>query len=482
MAIAALFVRVADRKGNVAFPEDQRAFVNELLSAGKPAVVAAFGSPYLISRFPQATTWVAQFSTNDVSQCAVARAIFGQVPIGGKLPVTIPETAQRGDGLCTAANPMVLRPSTEMSAQLKPAYQLLDRAIANSAFPGAVLAVGWNGQVAMRAFGRLAQDSKAKKVTEDSIYDVASLTKPIVTTTAIMMLAQQGRVNLDAPVEDYLPDFAEGAKSDPDPKWRARVTLRMLLVLTSGLPAHRDFYKEAKGQPAILARVLAEPLIREPGMQIEYSDVGFILLGEIVTRLTGEPLDSFAKREIFQPLGMDRSMFNPSRRLRPEIAPTEIDNTSRRRLVWGEVHDENAWAMGGIAGHAGLFSTARDVAIFAQTILNGGIYAHKRILSRATIEQFTSKMTLGNSASATGWFVPTEPSTSGRYFSSKSFGHIGFTGTTLWIDPERNLFVILLTNRVHPTRSNDKIRQVRPAVHDAVMESLGLAPVAALAR
>ena len=483
VAIAALFVRVADRKGNVAFPEDQRAFVNELLVAGKPVLIAAFGSPYLISRFPQATTWVAQFSTNDVSQRAVARAIFGQVPISGKLPVSIPETAQRGDGLVVPANPMLLRSAPpEMSAQLKPAYQLLDRAVADGAFPGAVLAVGWNGQLAMRAFGRLAQGTDTKKVTEDSIYDVASLTKPIVTTTSIMMLAQQGRVDLDAPVEDYLPDFAEAAKFDPHPKWRARVTLRMLLVLSSGLPAHRDFYKEAKDRDAILARVLAEPLVREPGTQIEYSDLGFILLGEIVTRLTGEPLDALAKREIFQPLGMDRSMFNPSGRLRPEIAPTEIDNASRRRLVWGEVHDENAWAMGGIAGHAGLFSTARDVATFAQMILNGGIYAHKRILNRATIEQFTSKMTLGNSASATGWFVPTEPSTSGRYFSSKSFGHIGFTGTTLWIDPERNLFVILLTNRVHPTRANDKIRQVRPAVHDAVIESLGLALSESVAR
>ena len=483
VAIVALFVRVTDRKGNVAFPDDQRAFVNELLAAGKPVVVAAFGSPYLISRFPQATTWVAQCSTNDVSQRAVARAIFGQVPIGGKLPVTVPDTAQRGNGLHVDANPMQLRSAApEMFAQLKPAYALLDRAIADGAFPGAVLAVGWNGQVAMRAFGRLAQGSKAKKVTKDSTYDVASLTKPIVTTTAIMMLAQQGRVDLDAPVEDYLPDFAEGAKSDPDPEWRARVTVRMLLVLSSGLPAHRDFYKEAKGRDAILARVLAEPLVREPGTQLEYSDLGFILLGEIVARLTGEPLDAFARREIFQPLGMDHTMFNPSRRLRPEIAPTEIDNASRRRLVWGEVHDENAWAMGGIAGHAGLFSTARDVATFAQMILNGGIYAHKRILSRATIEQFTSKITLGNSASAMGWFVPTEPSTSGRYFSSRSFGHIGFTGTTLWIDPERSLFVILLTNRVHPTRANDKIRQVRPAVHDAVVESLGLALSESVAR
>ncbi|HEY6904533.1 MAG TPA: serine hydrolase, partial [Candidatus Acidoferrales bacterium] len=372
--------------------------------------------------------------------------------------------------------------SPEMSAQLKPAFTLLDRAVADGAFPGAVLAVGWNGQVAMRAFGKLAQDSKAKRVTEHSIYDVASLTKPIVTTTAVMMLAEQGRVDLDAPVEDYLPDFAKAVKSDPDPAWRAQATVRMLLLHNSGLPAHRDFYLEAKGREAILARALAEPLLRAPGKQIEYSDLGFILLGEIIARLTGEPLDVFATREIFQPLGMDRSMFNPASRLRPEIAPTEIDAAYRERLVWGEVHDENAWAMGGIAGHAGLFSTAGDVAIFAQMILNGGIYGHKRILNRATIEQFTSKITLGNSAGATGWDVPTESSSSGRYFSSKSFGHMGFTGTTLWIDPEKNLFVVFLTNRVHPTRANQQIREVRPAVHDAVIESLGLALGESVAR
>lgn len=474
VAIVALFVRVADRKGNVAFPDDQRAFVNELLATGKPAVVAAFGSPYLISRFPQATTWVAQFSTNDVSQRAVARAIFGQVPIGGKLPVTVPDVAQRGDGLCMSANPMVLHPNAEMSAQLKPAYALLDRAVATGAFPGAVLAVGWKGQLSIHPSGRLARGSKARKVAADSIYDVASLTKPIVTSTAAMMLMQQQRLDLDAPVENYIPDFSAAAKSDPDPAWRARVSVRMLLLHNSGLPAHRDFYKEAKGHAAILARVLAEPLVREPGTQIEYSDLGFILLGEIIERLTGESLDAVAAREIFLPLGMDRSMFNPPRRLRPEIAPTEIDSAYRRRLICGEVHDENAWAMGGIVGHAGLFSTAGDVAIFAQMILNGGIYGHRRLLSRAIVEEFTSKVAIGNSAGTTGWDVPSERSSSGRYFSSKSFGHMGFTGTTLWIDPEKDLFVILLTNRVNPTRANQQIRQVRPAVHDAIIEALGM--------
>jgi len=483
VAIAALFVRVADRKGDLGFPDDQRSFVNQLLDAGKPTVVASFGSPYLIEQFPNAKTWLAEFSTNDVSQRAAARAMFGQIAIGGRIPVSVPGTAQRGDGMSVAANPMTLQPApAPMTARLKPAFALLDRAVADGAFPGGVLAVGLNGQLAVHPFGKLENDGEAYDADEDSMYDVASLTKPIVTTTAVMMLVQQGRLDLNRPVETYLPDFAAAAKSDPNPAWRARVTLRMLLLHDSGLSDHRDFYKEAKGHNAVLARVLAEPLVRDPGTQVVYSDLGFILLGEIVERLTGESLDTFAKREIFQTLGMDRSTFNPPRKLREDCAPTEMDSTYRKRLVWGEVHDENASAMGGIAGHAGLFSTAGDIAAFAQMILNGGIYGHERLLAYSTIRQLTAHQTIDGSARTLGWDVPEEPSSSGRYFSSTSFGHTGFTGTSLWIDPERKLFVVLLTNRVNPTRANEKIRQVRPALHDAIFEGLGLASSQATAR
>ena len=307
------------------------------------------------------------------------------------------------------------------------------------------------------------------------MYDVASLTKPIVTTTAAMLLVQQARLDLDRPVENYLPGFAAAAKSDPDPSWRARITPRMLLLHDSGLPDHREYFKDAKGHDRILADVLGEPLVSEPGAKIVYSDLGFILLGEIIERLTGDTLDAFVKDEIFDAIGMDRSMFNPPRKLREDIAPTEKDTTFRKRLVWGEVHDENAWAMGGVAGHAGLFSTAGDVSAFAQMMLNGGIYGHERILARSTIQQFTAHHTIGNSTRTLGWDVPEEGSSSGHYFSPSSFGHLGFTGTSLWIDPERRMFIILLTNRVNPTRANEKIKQVRPAVHDAVMEGLGLA-------
>ena len=529
VAIAALFVRVADRKGNVGFPEDQRAFVNQLLATGKPVAVASFGSPYLIERFPNAKTWLASFSTNGVSQRAAGRALFGQVAISGRIPVTVPGAVRRGDGLHVDANPMTIeRVSASASDRLKPAYLLLDGAVMDGAFPGGVLAVGWDKRLAVRPFGALARGAKAGHVTADTIYDVASLTKAIVTTTAAMMLFKRGSLDLDAPVARYLPEFAAASAGDPDVAWRERVTVRMLLLHDSGLPAHREFFKDVRGMKpgakaqeknaslieglkphastvrlrrkpfaadaarrhsespltslgtadarlaarSILARVMAEPLVREPGTQIEYSDLGFILLGEIIERLTGESLDEFARKNIFAPLGMSSSMFNPPRSLRARIAPTQNDTAWRKRLLRGEVDDENAWAMGGVAGHAGLFSTAGDLAIFAQMLLNGGIYAHRRLLTRATIEQFTTRQNIGDSARALGWDVPVQPSSSAAHFSLASYGHLGFTGTSLWIDPERKAFVILLTNRVHPTRANEKIKQVRPALHDAVMKAL----------
>jgi len=483
VAIAALFVRVADRKGNVGFPEDQRAIVNELLATGQRAVIVAFGSPYLIERFPKAQTWLAAFSTNEVLQRAAARALFGQIEISGKIPVTVPGTATLGDGIRVALNPMTLGPaSTAMRDHLKPAYDLLDQGVRQAAFPGGVLATGWNDHLAIHSFGKLGSNSGDPKVMPSTIYDVASLTKPIVTTTAAMMLNERGELDLDAPIARYLPEFARTLKSSADSAWRSQVTVRMLLLHDSGLTGHRDFYLGAKGKGAMLARVFAEPLVREPGTNIEYSDLGFILLGAIIERLTGTSLDFFANKYIFGPLRMNSSAFNPPRPLRRKIAPTENDTVYRRRLIRGEVHDENASAMGGVAGHAGLFSTAADISAFAQMMLNGGIYAHHRLLSRATIAEFTARQSIGGTDRALGWDVPEKRSSSGSYLSARSFGHTGFTGTSLWIDPERQLFVVLLTNRVNPTRANDTIRQVRPAVHDAILESLGLAAGRAAAR
>jgi CubicO group peptidase (beta-lactamase class C family) len=389
--------------------------------------------------------------------------------------VSVPGVAKLGDGMRVAANSLELETAPDaLSAKLKSAFDLLDRAVKDHAFPGGVLAVGWNGQLVERAFGRLTYDAKSPKVRDATIYDVASLTKPIVTTSAIMMLVAEGRVDLDAPVSRYLPDWTSGANTNQQGNWRNKVTVRELLLHTSGLPAHREFYKSAKGHDAILKRAHAEPLVAGPGTKVEYSDLGFMLLGEIVERLTGETLDEFAREELFAPLGMSHSYFNPPRSLRAQIAPTENDTAFRKRQLQGEVDDANAFAMGGIAGHAGLFSTAQDISVFAQMMLNGGMYAQERIFSRAIVDQFTARVNVGDSARALGWDVPTENSSSGHYMSQRAYGHNGFTGTSLWIDPDKNLFVVLLTNRLYPSVANDKIRQVRPALHDAIIAGLGL--------
>ncbi len=475
VAIAAIFVRVADRKGSVGLPDDEAAVVERLLAAGKPVVVACFGSPYLAERFPSAKTWIAAFSTVDVAQWAMGRALFGETPVGGRLPVHIPGVAALGAGLDLPANPMRLREADANSeARLQPAYDVLDRAVADHAFPGGVLAVGYQNELIVREFGRQTYDAKSPAVNVDAIYDAASLTKPVVTGTLVAMQLEAGRIGLDLPVARYIPEWNDGPNSD----WRKTVTVRNLLTHTSGLPAHRDYFLTLHSKREFIASICKEPLEYAPGTKTIYSDLGFILLGEILERATGKTVDQLAHDQIFAPLDMQSTMFNPPKNLLGRIAPTENDAAFRKALVQGVVHDENAFAMGGVAGHAGLFSTAGDLAAFCQMLLNGGIYGHHRMLTRATISQFTSAQALAGNAHTLGWMSPTPNSTSGKYFSARSFGHLGFTGTSIWIDPDRQLFVILLTNRVNPTRDNDKIAAVRPAVHDAVIESLGLAPAA----
>jgi beta-N-acetylhexosaminidase len=469
--LIALFVRVADRKGSVGLPDEQTAYVRHLVVGDKPAIVACFGSPYLAARFPEAKTWLAVFSNVDVAQRAAIRAMFGQVPIGGRIPVTVPGVVDRGAGMDVPPNPMKFASGGEaMDAKLVPAFEILGRAVAERAFPGGVLAVGYRGRLSVHAFGKLSYGAKAPLVTGDTLYDAASLTKPVVTATLAAMLAETGLLDLNAPLTRYLPEWTAG----PKPAWRNRVTLRHLLTHTSGLPAHKEYFQTHRTHQKILTQILSEILVYEPGTQSVYSDPGFILLGEILECLTGRPLDRLARERIFAPLGMSETLFNPPKSLRTRVAPTEKSVAIRRRLLRGEVHDENAWAMGGVAGHAGMFSTAGDLAAFCQMLLNGGIYAHRRLLRRQTVLQFTAAEPLAANTRTPGWMVPTANSSSGRHFSERSFGHTGFTGTSIWVDPERQLFVVLLTNRVNPTRENDRIQQVRPALHDAVMEALGL--------
>ena len=483
VAILALFVRVSDRKGNVDVPPEQAALAEQVYKTGKPVITVGLGSPYLIERFPQAETWLAAFGISDVAQIAVARALFGEIPVRGHLPVSVPGVnLKAGFGIELPANPMTVQPTDARGdAQLQPAYEVIEKAIADKAFPGATLAVGYRGKVAIHAFGKLSYDAKAVKVRPTTMYDIASLTKVVATTTLVAKLAEGDfpvLLDLDAKIERYLPEWARG----PQPEWRHRVTVRHLLTHTSGLPPFKEYWRTSKNKQDTLTKSFAEPLEYEPGTKEVYSDLGIILMAEIIERLTGRALDDLANSFIFSPLGMKDSMYKPPKKLWPSIAPTEIDNNFRHRLVQGEVHDENAFAIGGVSGHAGVFSTAPDLAALCQMLLNGGVYAHRRILRRATVAQFTTPQQLSGGARTLGWAVPTPGGLSGHYFSAHSFGHTGFTGTSIWIDPERQLFVVFLTNRVHPTRENQKIQQVRRDLHDAVMQALGFATAAAPAK
>jgi CubicO group peptidase (beta-lactamase class C family) len=312
------------------------------------------------------------------------------------------------------------------------------------------------------AEGRLDwQPSPATSMT--TMWDMASLTKVVALTSAMMLLSENGRVDLSAPVQRYVPEFAGRGKEG--------VTVRHLLTHSSGLPAWRPLYKESEDPAGALSLAIATPLDTAPGIHMVYSDLGAIILGEIVARVSGRRFDAFVQERIFQPLGMRESMFRPPEQLRDRVAPTEVDPWRQRHLR-GEVHDENAFALGGVSAHAGLFSTGADMVQLARMYLNDGVLDGRRFVSRATIDRFTAVQDSALSHRALGWETPNGTNSAGRLMSRRSFGHTGFTGTSFWVDRERGVFVILLSNRVNPTRERRGITGIRTAVADAVMGAI----------
>lgn len=337
---------------------------------------------------------------------------------------------------------------------------ILTRARADGAFPGAYALIGnASGVIARDSVGTLDWGPSAVP-TEHSLWDIASLTKVTGMTTAIMQLVEAGRVDLDAPLQRYLPEWR-----GPD---KERVTVRQLITHTSGLPAFKA-YDQQTHDPARLATLMFEtPLEAAPGSRMVYSDIGAYMLGRLVERISGETLDQYVRDHVFRPLGMRETGYRPDTALRPRIAPTEID-TLRGGKVWGFVHDERAYYLGGVSAHAGIFSSAHDLARLARMYLNGGALDGARIVSPATITQFTTRQVADR---ALGWQKPDGSNSAGHLMSERAFGHTGFTGTSIWIDPARDLFVILLTNRVNPTRNNPRIGRVRVALADAVFSIL----------
>ncbi len=338
-----------------------------------------------------------------------------------------------------------------------PLERYLNESVARKAFPGAVVAVGRRDTVLYEGgFGTLGTDDSARP-GPTTIYDLASLTKVVGLTTLAMLLVDEHTLDLDAPVTRYVPAFAAGGDS---------VTIRHLLTHASGLAAWQPLFREVHSRAEMFARVNATPLEAPPGTRTAYSDLGAILLTEVVEGLMGHRLDTLLEARVFSPLGMRDTRFLPPATLRARIAPTENDPW-RGRVLRGEVHDENAAAMGGVSGHAGLFSTAADLVKFAQLLLQGG----EGLVRPETIALFTRVQNQSFSSRALGWDTPSAGSSAGTKLSPSAFGHTGFTGTSIWIDPAQDLFIILLTNRVHPSRNNELIREVRPRVADLAVEA-----------
>ncbi len=357
--------------------------------------------------------------------------------------------------------PVAAPSAVGMSAKrLETIDRVVTRGIKAGGFPGAAVVVGRKGSAVWeKGFGRIDWATSSSRVSAtETIYDLASLTKVIGTTTAVMILYDEGRIKLDAPVVTYLPEFTGGYKDS--------VTVRQLLEHRSGLPADRDLWRMAHSPAEARQIVLEAPLECKPGQCYIYSDLGAITLGMMVERVTGQGLDVFLHERVFAPLGMVNTFFKPADSVKSRVAPTEV-SPPRGYPLQGEVHDENAYALGGVAGHAGLFSTASDLSIFAQMILEGGEYKGVRIVSDSAVKLFTTRAA---GSRALGWAMADGQWGSGRFMSEGSFGHVGYTGTSLWIDPEREMFVILLTNRVHAARARQPakvIADVRADLTDA---------------
>jgi CubicO group peptidase (beta-lactamase class C family) len=361
-----------------------------------------------------------------------------------------------GDGLPVKA-PRAVGMSAERLTKID---HVVLRGITAGGYPGASVVVGRRGAAVWeKGFGRLSwARGSAQVVAERTIYDLASLTKVVATTTAVMILFDEGKIRLDDPVSRYIPEFSGGEKDN--------VTIRHLLEHRSGLPAGRDLWRLARTPEEARGAVIATPLVCAPGRCIEYSDLGADMLGFVVEAAAGETLDKFLATRVWEPLGMTDTFFRPADSLRSRIAPTEV-SPPRGYPLQGEVHDENAFALGGVAGHAGLFSTAADLAVFAQMMLDGGEYNGTRLVADSTVALFTRRAA---GSRALGWDTCANKGSCGNYLGERAYGHTGFTGTSLWIDPDRDMFVVLLTNRVHDAKARRPakvISDVRADLADA---------------
>jgi beta-glucosidase-like glycosyl hydrolase/CubicO group peptidase (beta-lactamase class C family) len=518
--VVSAYVRASAGSGPDAAPESLRALVDSAV-AKRPTVLLSFGNPYLLAAFPSVRAYLVAWGDREVPQRAALRALLGEEAISGRLPIPLPPHHEVGHGLERARivdftarvaveDPLVAAGIADRDSRrgdagrshslaepeaagmspsaLSRVDEIIRAALADSAASGAAVAIGRHGRlVKLEGYGELAWGS-GRPVTPTSVFDLASVSKVVGTTTGAMILVQEGRLDLDAPVVSYLPWWSRGDAR------KEQVTVRQLLLHRSGLPPFRRWYFDHQGVDDYKAAAAEEPLEFDPGARTAYSDIGVMTLAWIMEEIAGQALDDLLDERIWGPLGMLETGYRPATALKPRIAATEMDTVWRHEMVWGRVHDENADAMGGVAGHAGLFSTATDLSVFARMMLNGGVAPacvpgdvpgepcpvarpdDVALLGPSVLADFTRRHD-ETSSRALGWDTPSQGSSGGDWVTSSAFGHTGYTGTSIWMDPELDLWVILLTNRVHPTRENQKHVPLRRAVADAAVQAITDRPV-----
>ena len=458
---------------------DRLQFLTELTKMNASVVVLEHASPFAALASPKEVIGhVVGYDASTGMISAVADVLFGLAASNGRLPVQISNEYPRGFGL-KLPQVFAAMSSAESASMDSRALDQIDNvlraAVGEKAFPAAAVVVGRGSDIVKRDnYGYFTYDQD-RALKDHDIFDLASLTKVIATTTAIMQLYEAGLIDLRRPVADYLPEFGASGKGS--------VTIWDLLTHTGGLIPFIPFYTQGIFEaPEVRSRILGDSLSYEPGSRSTYSDFGPITLAWMIERITGESFKDYARDHIFTPLSMhDTGYLTVKAGVVPNAVPTEVDDYFRLRTLQGEVHDETAFALGGTAGHAGLFSSANDLAIFAAMLANDGWLGDHFFLKPETIRKFTTKVDpFGDHTRALGWDTKSAIgySSAGNRFGPLSFGHTGFTGTSLWVDPDTNLFVILLTNRVYPTRNNSAHVPIRPMVADLAFSSLRV-PLAA---
>jgi beta-N-acetylhexosaminidase len=452
-------------------PELTSAFVKKLLALRKSTVAVSFGSPYIVLDIPSVENYICTYSASPQSIDAAADVIFGDQPALGRLPVAIPGLYAFGDGVSYGVHEGLHAGDPE-DAGFNDTFtstvdSVVNAGIAHHAYPGAVLLVAKDGIIVHnKAYGRYTYDADAPADSPETIFDMASVTKVIATTTAVMRLVDEKKLDLDLPVAAYIPAFGQNGKD--------KVTIRNLMLHNSGLPGWKKFYTFCTDPKCVMDSLYATGLEYPTGTQSVYSDLGFITMGKVVEKITGTTLNHYMDSVFFKPLGMASTMYLPPASLKERIAPTEIDSFWQKtyKPVQGRVHDENAATLGGVSGHAGLFSTASDLARILQMELNGGIFSGKRYLKESTVKEFTHRAS-DLSTRCLGWDSKNlTGSWAGKLVSNQAFLHTGFTGTSVVVDPTRKLIVVFLTNRVYPTRDNNGLSRVRPVLHDAIIGAL----------